>query len=258
MKFGVCTGIDKAPMLSDAGYDYIELSVAGDLMPDSDDSEWAEKRKAIEAMPLRPESFNSFVRIGKIVGPEADFARLERYAHTAAARAALVGGKVLVFGSGGARRIPDDYSREQAEADVLRFLNYCADAYEKTGVVVVIEPLNRDECNFINSVSEGAELVQRVNRPGVRNLADTYHMEKDGEPLTAIVASGPVLAHCHTADSGRNAPGTGTYDHVAMFRAFREAGYDARLSIECRWNDFAAELAPALEHLRKAHTAANN
>ena len=56
-----------------------------------DDSAWAEKRARIEAMPLPVESFNSFVRTGKVVGPEADWERLERYVHTATARAARTG-----------------------------------------------------------------------------------------------------------------------------------------------------------------------
>ena len=207
----------------------LNLSVAGDLIPDEDEAAWAEKRRVLEAMPLIPEAFNSFVRTGKITGPEADFDRLERYVNTALARAAQVGGKIIVFGSGGARNVPDDFSREQAQEQLVRFLNLCADASEKTGVVVVIEPLNKLESNIFNTVSEGADYVRRVNRPGVRNLADTYHMEKDDEPLSAIVQSADVLAHTHTADTNRRAPATGTYDHQAFFRACREAGYDARV-----------------------------
>ena len=243
-------------MIADAGYDYIELSVADDLIPDANDAAWAEKRQAIQAMPLRPEAFNSFVRSGKITGPEADPERLRRYVRTALSRAREVGGEIIVFGSGGARNVPDGFPREQAERQILDFLGWCADASDKTGVVVVIEPLNKQESNILNTVTEGAEYARRVARPGVLNLADTYHMEKDAEPLSAIVVSGDILAHTHTADTGRFAPGTGTYDHAAFFRALKEAKYDARLSVECTWKDFAAEVGPALAHLKAAHAAA--
>ena len=256
MQFGVCGGINQAATLASAGYDYIELSVAGDLIPDEGEAAWAEKRALIEALPLPARAFNSFVRTGKIVGPDADPARLERYVHTALARAAQVGGKIIVFGSGGARNVPEGVRREDARAQLLQFLGWCADAHEKTGVVVVIEPLNTGESNILNTVAEGAEYARAVGRAGVRNLADTYHMEKDGEPLDAIVRDADILAHTHTADTGRFAPGTGTYDHAAMFRAFRQAGYDARLSIECSWRDFQSEAPAALSHLRDAYRQA--
>ena len=257
MQFGVCGNIGQATTLASAGYDYIELSVAGDLIPDEDEAVWNEKRAMIETLPLPVAAFNSFVRTGKIVGPDADQARLERYVHTALARAAQVGGKIIVFGSGGARNVPDGVSRDYARLQLQKFLGYCAAAYEKTGVVVVIEPLNVGESNILNTVAEGAEYARAVGHPGVRNLTDTYHMEKDGEPLDAIVKDADVLAHTHTADTGRFAPGTGGYDHAAMFRAFRQAGYDARLSIECTWRDFESEAPAALAHLRDAYNKAS-
>lgn len=260
MRFGVCAGIDKAAALEKAGYDYIELGAGGTLVPDEGDDVWTPIRARVDAMPLRPESFNVFVRNLKVVGPDADPAALERYVHTALARAAQVGGKVIVFGSGGARRVPDGFGRDEARRQILRFLGYCADAHEKTGVVVAIEPLNRDECNILTSVDEGAEYARAIDRPGVKNLADTYHMEKEDEPLDAIVRSGDVLAHTHTADSGRRAPGTGSYDHAALFRTLRAIGYaqkqDTRLSIECGWDDFDAQIGPALVHLKHAYSAA--
>jgi len=239
MRFGVCAEIAAARSLARSGYDYIELSVASDLLPESETAEWAKIRRKINAMPIRPEAFNSFVRTCKIVGPEAQPDRLKRYVLTALKRANQVGGSIIVFGSGGAREIPEDYP------------------HDRYGVVVVIEPLCKQECNSINLVSDGAKLVRAVNRPGVRNLADTYHMEAECEPVSAIVADRDVLAHVHTADSGRFAPGTGTYDHVALFSAIRNAGYDKRVSIECNWNrQFEALMEPALQHLKEAQVLA--
>ena len=252
MRFGVCAAPEQADLLAQAGYDYLEASVAGDLIPEEDAAAWNKKRRRLLALPLRPEAFNSFVRLGKIVGPEADPARLRRYVDVALLRAAEVGGEVIVFGSGGARQIPDGFPPAQADAQMREFLGFCADASDRTGVVVVIEPLARSECNSVNLVSEGAAWARSVGRPGVQTLADTYHMEQESEPMPAIVAAGDVLAHAHTADTGRRAPGTGVYDHTAFFRALGDAGYDRRVSLECSWGDFAGEIGPALAHLCRA------
>jgi sugar phosphate isomerase/epimerase len=257
MWFGVCAGVGDAVRLADLGYDYIELGTSGELAPHEGDDVWRDKRRALESLPLPPETFNLFVRGGlKVVGPEADAEGLRRYVERASERASQVGGRVIVFGSGGSRRVPDGFPRGRAEQQILDFLSYCADASDRTGVVVTVEPLNRAECNIVNTVAEGAHLVRRIGRPGVRNLADTYHMEKDGEPLDAILTDADVLAHVHTADTERRAPGTGAYDHVALFRTLRAVGYDARVSVECVWEDLAREAGGVLDHLRRAHRLA--
>ncbi len=253
MKFGVCTDIDNAKAAAEAGYDYIELAAASDLTPESSDGEWKSKQKQIEAMPLLPEAFNSFIRTGKIVGEETDFQRLRNYVESALRRAAKVGGQIVVFGSGGARQIPEGFPREKAEEQMRRFLNLCADTSDKTGVVVAIEPLCQTECNFINCVREGAQLAREIGRTGVQNLADTFHMEQEQEPLTAIVESADVLAHVHVADTGRAAPGLGTFDYRSLYRVLERAGYNRRISIECHWyGNLESQLASSLQHLKHA------
>lgn len=260
MRFGVCAGLSKAPAVAAAGWDYIELGASGELIPESDEALWVEKRAALLALPLPCETFNLFVPGKlKITGPDTDRAALTRYVHTALARCAEVGGKVIVFGSGGARQLPDGWSAEQAQEQLLWFLNQCADAHEASGVTVAIEPLNRHECNLLHTVAEGAALARAVGRAGVANLADTYHMERNGdETLEDILASADCLAHVHTADTGRRSPGTGSYDHEALFRTLSAAQYTARLSIECTFTDFEAELGPALAHLKQAYRRAQS
>jgi sugar phosphate isomerase/epimerase len=257
MRYGVCAGMDKAPVLAEAGYDYIELAAAGELAPETDETTWAAKRQAILALPLPAETFNLFVRGHRIVGPDADPAVLRRYVETILGRAAEVGGSIVVFGSGGARNVPEGYDAGIAREQIVEFLHICADAGERADVTVVIEPLRHAESNIINRVSEAAELAREIGRPYVRCLADSFHMEAEAEPLDAIVDAADVLAHVHTADTERAAPGTGCYDHTALFRALRAARYDARLSIECGYKpdhgDFKTQVTRALTHLKAAN-----
>ena len=79
----------------------------------------------------------------------------------------------------------------------------------------------------------------------------SIHIQMEGESNNAIEESADVLAHVHTADSKRLAPGTGTYDHSAMFRSLARAKYNNRISIECNWEDALADRAySALQHLK--------
>ena len=249
MRFGVCGNIDQAKTLADSGFDYIELSVQAALQPRLSEGDWKPLREAIDAMPLRPEAFNVFVPGDlKIVGPAVDVAALGDYAWTALERAAQVGGSVVVLGSGGARGIEDGWPQERAEEQLARFLHQCADAAERFGVTVSLEPLGL-ECNLIRSVRDGAALVRQVNRPGLKNLADTWHMDAIDEGLVEIVASGNVLAHAHTAGDGRRGPAA-DHDFAPLLIALKSAGYDARLSLECSWTDLALEAPTALAALR--------
>ena len=253
MRFGVCAPLDWAHEIQSAGFHYIELAANALLSPESPETDWLPLATAMESCPLPVEAMNCFVSGPQITGPDADPERLLRYVDTALTRAARVGVQVMVFGSGGARRIPDGFPQSDAERQLIDFLHMCADACDRTGVVTAIEPLRRAESNVLNSVVEAAAMARAVGRTGVRLLADTFHMEAEDEPLSVLDGVGDLLMHVHTADTGRNSPGTGSYDHVALFRALRGAGYNARVSAECGWGDRSVTLPLALRHMTEAY-----
>ena len=251
MKFGCCASIDKAEAVHHAGFDYLEAGVTS-LIPDEDDAAFAPVLEEYQASPIPVDAFNLFLpRDLKIVGPEIDQARIERYVSRALARIQAVGATIAVIGSGGSRNVPDGFSRSEATAQIVRFLQVVADAADPTDVTIAIEPLNHKESNIINSVAEGVSFARQVNRPSIRVLADFYHMDEDDEPLETLIENKDWLAHIHVADTGRLAPGTGRYPYAVFVDLLRQAGYDGMVSAECRWNDFEAEAAPSVEFLRR-------
>ena len=44
----------------------------------------------------------------------------------------------------------------------------------KHDVIVIIEPVNRYEINFVNSLDEGAELLAKVERPNLGLMPDVF------------------------------------------------------------------------------------
>jgi D-psicose/D-tagatose/L-ribulose 3-epimerase len=101
------------------------------------------------------------------------------------------------------------------------------------GVVLSIEPLNRFETSFINLASQAIEVVDRVSHPACKIMLDTFHMNIEEKSLgAAIRATGNRLAHVHTCENDRGAPGSGnvTWDEVAQ--ALRDIHYDGPLVIE--------------------------
>lgn len=251
MLFGCCCPVEASQIAREAGCDFIECQVVT-LIPDQDDTAFAPILEKYQASALPVRAFNVFLPGDlKVVGPEIDQPRVEQYVQRALSRVQQIGGEVVVFGSGRARAIPDGFPREQAIEQIVDFLHLVADVAGQTGVTIAIEPLNRRESNVINSVAEGVEIAQRVGRPSIRVLADFYHMDEDDEPLEHISQYKDWLEHIHVADTDRRPPGTGQYPYDVFAEQLRQAGYDRMVSIECRWEDLAAELGPAIQFLRQ-------
>jgi sugar phosphate isomerase/epimerase len=252
VKWGVCTSLDNAQKLKDAGYDYIEEGVQKFLAPQSDDMAFQKNLEAAKAAPLAVYACNSFLPAElKCVGPEADHAGVLTFAKTAFERAKQAGVKRIVFGSGKSRQLPEGFDRAQARQQFVDILKQMGPLAAENDLIVVIEPLNSKETNFINSVAEATEIAKEVNHPNICVLADFYHMALENESPDSIRQAGAMLKHCHIAEKeNRFAPGTTDYDFTPYFKALKDIGYSGAISIEGRWDDFDADLAKALQTMQ--------
>ena len=112
-------------LLEQVGFDYVELGV-GTTAPEQSEAAYERFSAAIAASRLKPEVFNSFIPPWiKVVGPEADEARIEAYVSVAVKRVAQAGAECLIFGSGGARSYPSGFPLEDVQRQLKRFLNLC-------------------------------------------------------------------------------------------------------------------------------------
>ncbi len=248
---GACTTPDKAAAVQAAGGQHVEPSVTGFLIPDKPEDAWAKNLAAAKASPIPLVACNGFLPGNlRSTGPEIHHDAILRWADTAFARAAQVGIDRIVFGSSGSRKLPEGFSRDEAKGQFVALLRRLGPAAQRHGVIVVIEPLRREEDNFINTVVEGAWFVEQVNHPNIRLLADIYHMLCNGESPDDIRKVGPLLHHTHIAEKeGRAAPGVHGDDFRPFFRALRDAGYAHRISVEGKWE--FADLPKAFETIRR-------
>ena len=249
---GIC-GMGWAEVAGANGLDYLEAGVASFLIPESSEEEFAANRQLAATVKPPIYSANGFFPGDiKIVGPEADMERAVRYSETALRRASELGMKVLVLGSSGSRSIPEGFSREEAEEQFVGFLKAIAPAAEKYGVKVGIEPLQKDETNFINTVREGAAIARKTGSPNICVIADLFHMAREKEGPDAIIDSADKLVHCHIAECGeRTAPGVAGDDFTPYFKALKDIRYTGRISIECGWNDIASQLPVAIQTMKE-------
>lgn len=252
-EIGVCTRIDNAAMLSQCGYTYIEESTGHFLMPEKSDEEFDVMLESARKASIPVKACNSFIP-GKLksVGPNAVHEDILAYVETAFRRAQMAGLEYIVFGSGGSRSIPDGFSRDEARQQFINLCKAMAPIAAKYDIVVVLEPLNSGECNFINSVSEGGEIVNEVNHPNFMLLADIYHMLKENEGPESITKYGHLIKHTHIAEEqDRAAPGTHNEDFKPYFKALKKVGYEGRMSVECRWENLETQAPTAIQAIKK-------
>ena len=165
--------------------------------------------------------------------------------------------RMIVFGSGASRKVPDGFEHKRALEQLEDHLRRWAPMAQESEVTIAMEPLRTFESNIINLVSEGAELVRRVNHPNVRLVADTFHMGCEGEGAEAIVDAGDLIVDVHCAEvEGRRAPGTIGEDLEPYFRALKDIGYQGGISIESDWKDQAGELPGAVAYLAEQYRTA--
>ncbi len=127
----------------------------------------------------------------------------------------------------GTRRTRDEWMRSlecwQELAPIAMGLN----------VEVAIEPLNRFETYFLNTVSDAANFCSAVNHPSVGILVDTFHANIEEKSIGgALKAAGGHLKHVHSCENDRGTPGTGHVRWREFFHAIRDQEYDRWLVIE--------------------------
>ena len=256
MRFGFCAPAEQTAVISAAGYDFIEWALAPTLRAEQPAVEvMPTLQDALTGLPIRPEAFNVFLPGGlKVVGEDADKGRQDRYVQAAFERVAALGGKLVVFGSGASRGVPEGFSRSEAKRQVIDFLRRCGPVAANHGLTVVIEPLNTGECNFINSVAEAVEVAQAVDHAAVAVLSDLYHVAVERQPYDETRAAGTRLRHVHVAGAeGRRAPNALDVDYLTpYFRVLKEMDYQGRVSVEGGFRDLAREASETLETLHRA------
>ena len=122
------------------------------------------------------------------------------------------------------------------------------------GVMLVLEHLNVEECNIVNTVDEEVELVERVGHPNFQCLLDTYHFWRDKIPLEQLERAMPHIRHVHLADvEGRVAPGeSGKPDYRGVFAILKKGGYKGLVSVEAPgFGDFAGLGPKVLAFLKR-------
>jgi sugar phosphate isomerase/epimerase len=244
-------GVEILEPLAELGFDYIELSLRDLVELPREKLDALSQR--LQRVGLPCEACNNFFP-GRIplTGPSADHSAAMAYAHRALETAARLRCTVVVFGSGDARRVPAGFPIESAWCQLRDLLRAMGPLAGKLGITIVIEHLNRRECNIVNSLTEGCRLAREVGHPSIRVLADFYHMHQEGEANRNLMQAAEELRHVHLAASdGRRFPRPGDALMETFFIHLQQTSYSGRCSIEAYSSDFLNDARRSLAMLRE-------
>jgi sugar phosphate isomerase/epimerase len=256
MRIGICASFHQAPQISRFPIDYLEVNAQSFFQPEQSQEAFLERLGEARRLPIPIEVANGFfpgdLKLVETPTQPIDRQRIERYVRTALRRAEQAGIRLIVFGSGTARACPPRYDQEDATRQIRQHLAIWSEWAREYGVGFVLEPLRYEETNVLNTVEESGALVAEIASSGAKLLIDTFHLSNNGEDPETITPYLPLLAHVHVAErQGRAAPGRHGEDLRPYFSVLRRAGYDGRISLECHWHDFPAEVLPAITALRE-------
>jgi sugar phosphate isomerase/epimerase len=130
-------------------------------------------------------------------------------------------------------RVEVGAAREQSLDSLAKALSDLGSYATQRGVSLLYEPLNRYETNLFNRIGECAAWLRSVGVPGVRILADLFHMNiEEADSCAALREAAPLVGHIHFADSNRRAIGMGQTRIAPIIEVLREIGYTEYLSAE--------------------------
>lgn len=194
------------------------------------------------------------VRGASLFGPTAERTALAAALTRVAEVAALLGAGSCVFGSP-ALRDPGNLPEEAALDQATRFFQAVGRIFADHGTTLCIEanaPFYG--CRFIQRTDEAADLVARIDSPGIRLQLDTgtlFLMREDPAVLRRVL---PWIGHAHVSEPGLAVLGAGGCDHGPLGAVFRGLGYAGWVSAEMkRCADWRDAMARALDLMRREY-----
>jgi D-psicose/D-tagatose/L-ribulose 3-epimerase len=149
-----------------------------------------------------------------------------------------VGGSLVVLGSG-KQRGTQGISRDAATAILRDELAGLAPHLAQSGVTVLLEPLQVQVTDVLNTLEEARGIIRELQCPRIASMLDFHNSQDEHQPWEELVAThADIIRHVHLNEVDGHHPSlVGRSDrarsaYAAAFRALTETGYGGWISLE--------------------------
>ena len=144
-----------------------------------------------------------------------------------------LGGEVMIIGSPKQRTVQEGWGYRETWARTRGVYEDCLPLAEACGVYLCIEPLSKDQTNFITTAAEACKLVAEIDHPHFQTMVDVCSGSTEELPVSRLLHdTAPHLYHVHVNDANKRGPGFGQTDFVGVLTALRDLSYDRYISVE--------------------------
>ena len=132
--------------------------------------------------------------------------------------------------------VPAGADLNKLEDVLVDNLKFAADLCAKSGVKLLIEPINTRDIPgfFLTTTAQAERILDRVGSSNLYIQYDVYHMQvMEGDLIPTYTRLKDRIAHVQVADNpGRNEPGTGEINYGFVLGEIDRLGYDGWIGCE--------------------------
>ncbi len=253
VRIGYCGPLKDIDAAKAAGFDYMEVRTSEVAALSDTDYQRLALKLARVALPV-PAAYWFLPADIKVTGPHIDKDRQMEYLHKALYRVSRLGVRLIVFGSSGARQVPEGFSKKEAFDQLIDFGKRAGPEARARHITVAIESQRREECNIINSTAEALAWVEAVNHPNIQLMIDYYHFSAEKEEPAIIAKVKNHLRHLHMANPNNRVMPLHweEYDYAPFFAALRQIRYHNLIGLEASSKDLQVDGPQSIALLRRA------
>jgi 5-keto-L-gluconate epimerase len=112
-------------------------------------------------------------------------------------------------------------------------IRQCIEYMGKYECFFCVEPVNRYELSYNNTLDEVMEMISRIGSSKLQLLIDTFHMNiEETNMLETVQRNSQYIGAVHFMDSNRLPPGYGHSTLMKIYNTLEEEGYDGYYTIE--------------------------
>lgn len=239
-----------------AGYDCAELQVR-EIVELSED-EFRAAVKKVKSLDITCEVFDNPIPLDvRIPVPEFDLKYWTEYLKKGAYRTAELGARYYVFGNGRSRSLPMEGDINSAYNKLMDFLNILCDVTAEYNITVLLEPLAPSLSNFINSIPEAVEFIEKFGRYNLKTMCDYRWLVAAGRPIEDIINYEKYVKHIHIDNPLPEFPRrpmpslSDGHDYAPLINALKKICYKGIISIEANtFENYEEDIKKGIEFFK--------